>query len=295
MQVGVAILGHVVIDDDIDPLDVDAAAEQVRCDQNPFLELLELLVPGNPLLLRQARVDRDRREVALNEELVQRHGTLHGLHKDHYLVELQSVEAVVQLPVLLLFGQLHVVLQQTVQCQLGLLVHPDLVRSLHKLLAQRPRLGAHGRAEHHHLLLLRRADEDLLDVLPHVQLVQALVALVQHKVRELVQLQILLPEEPQHTSGRADEDVRATLLQHFPVLLDRHTAVDDSGLDLSEVLREAVELMLDLVCQFAGVADHQCLDRLLRGIELLQAGEDEHRGLAHARLRLAEDVRAQNR
>mmetsp|Transcript_69783 Transcript_69783/g.202256 ORF Transcript_69783/g.202256 Transcript_69783/m.202256 type:complete len:241 (+) Transcript_69783:544-1266(+) len=240
-------------------------------------------------------MDCDRWKVALHEQLVQRHGTLHGFHEDDHLVELQRVEAVVQFAVLFLLGELYIVLQKSVQCELRFLVNTDLVRVLHKLLAQRPNLGAHGRAEHHHLLLLRRADEDLLDVLPHVQLVQALVALVQHKVRELVQLQILLPEEPQHTSGRADEDVRATLLQHFPVLLDRHTAVDDSGLDLSEVLREAVELMLDLVCQFAGVADHQCLDRLLRGIELLQAGEDEHRGLAHARLRLAEDVRAQNR
>ncbi len=34
MQVGVGILWHVVVEDDVDALDVHAAAEQVRRDQN---------------------------------------------------------------------------------------------------------------------------------------------------------------------------------------------------------------------------------------------------------------------
>ena len=34
MQVGVGVLGHVVVEDDVDTLDVHAAAEQVGGDQN---------------------------------------------------------------------------------------------------------------------------------------------------------------------------------------------------------------------------------------------------------------------
>ena len=50
MQVGVCVLGHVVVEDDVDSLDVHPAAEQVGGDQDPLLEILELLVPKVVLL-----------------------------------------------------------------------------------------------------------------------------------------------------------------------------------------------------------------------------------------------------
>ena len=46
MQVSVGVLGHVVVEDDVDALDVHSTAKQVGGDQNPLLEVLELLVPG---------------------------------------------------------------------------------------------------------------------------------------------------------------------------------------------------------------------------------------------------------
>ena len=46
MEVGVRVLGHVVVEDDVDPLDVHATAEQVSGHQDPLLEVLELLVPA---------------------------------------------------------------------------------------------------------------------------------------------------------------------------------------------------------------------------------------------------------
>ena len=50
MQVGVCVLRHVVVEDDVDSLDVHPAAEQVGGDQDPLLEILELLVPKVVLL-----------------------------------------------------------------------------------------------------------------------------------------------------------------------------------------------------------------------------------------------------
>ena len=47
MQVCVRVLRHVVVEDDVDSLDVHPAAEQVGGDQDPLLEILELLVPGD--------------------------------------------------------------------------------------------------------------------------------------------------------------------------------------------------------------------------------------------------------
>ena len=50
VQVSVCVLRHVVVEDDVDSLDVHPAAEQVGGDQDPLLEILELLVPKVVLL-----------------------------------------------------------------------------------------------------------------------------------------------------------------------------------------------------------------------------------------------------
>mmetsp|Transcript_9687 Transcript_9687/g.26196 ORF Transcript_9687/g.26196 Transcript_9687/m.26196 type:complete len:227 (-) Transcript_9687:109-789(-) len=168
------------------------------------------------------------------------------------------------------------------------------MRVLHELLAEGTRVRRHGRAEHHHLLLLRRLDEDLLDVLAHVELVQALVALVQDELRELVELQVLLARQAEHAARGANEDMRAIVLQHLLILGYRHTAVHHACLHVLEVLGEPVELMLDLIGQLTRVAHHQDLHALLRWVNLLKARQHEDRCLAHAGLGLAQNVGAQD-
>ncbi len=71
MEVRVGVPGGVVVDDDVDALDVDSAAEDVGGDEDALLEGLELLVAADALGLGQARVDRDRGEVALAQEGVE--------------------------------------------------------------------------------------------------------------------------------------------------------------------------------------------------------------------------------
>lgn len=71
MEVRVGVGRGVVVDDDVDALDVDTATEDVGRDEDALLERLELLVAADTLLLVQARVDRDRREVALAQEAVE--------------------------------------------------------------------------------------------------------------------------------------------------------------------------------------------------------------------------------
>mmetsp|Transcript_5571 Transcript_5571/g.12646 ORF Transcript_5571/g.12646 Transcript_5571/m.12646 type:complete len:470 (-) Transcript_5571:8-1417(-) len=294
VQVGVAVVRHVVVDDDVDPLNVNPASEQVCGDHDTFLELLELLISHNAVLLIQARVDRNGREIALHQELVQSNRPLHGLHEYDHLVEFQGIKQIVQLTVLLLLRELCVVLQQPVQGELRLLVHPDLMGVLHELFAQRPRVRAHGGAEHHHLLFLRSLNEDLLHILAHVQLVQALVTLIQDKLRQLVQLQVLLPEEAKDPARCANEHVRAATGQHLLVLGNRCASVDDARLHVLEILGESIKLVLDLVCQLTRVADDQDLHCLLRSIYLLEAREDEDSCLAHTRLGLTQHVGAQD-
>ena len=113
VQVGVAHLGHVVVDDDVDALDVDAAAPDVRRDEDTVLEVLEGLVERDALRLLDARVDGHRGEVALLQQLVELDGALHALDEDDHLVELERVEQLVELAVLLVLRELDVVLLQT--------------------------------------------------------------------------------------------------------------------------------------------------------------------------------------
>ena len=77
VQVGVGILGHVVVEDDVDSLDVHATTKQVGGHQDPLLEVLELLIPGQSLLLGHPSVDGDGGEVLFNEELSQSDTSLH--------------------------------------------------------------------------------------------------------------------------------------------------------------------------------------------------------------------------
>ena len=78
-------------------------------------------------------------------------------------------------------------------------------------------------------------------------------------------------------------------------MLDVDAAEDDGDVHGREVRAETLELVLDLVRELARVAEDQRADLPGHGLELLEHREDEHRGLAHARLGLADDVHAEDR
>ena len=121
-----------------------------------------------PLLLAHAGVHSDTREVAFSEQLVEFVRAESALDKDNNLVELQAIEKFVELAVLLRFAQLDVVLLQTVQRQLGVIIHVNLKGISHEFLANRADLLREGGAEHHHLLIGGGGTEDLLDIGSHV-------------------------------------------------------------------------------------------------------------------------------
>ena len=96
-----------------------------------------------PLLLLEAAVDRDGREPILAEEAVQGLAPLHALGEDDDLgrkvreqasealgsadlVEVEDIQEGEELAVLFLVEQVHVVLLEAVQSELGLVVHVDL-------------------------------------------------------------------------------------------------------------------------------------------------------------------------
>jgi hypothetical protein len=49
MQVGVGVGGKIIVDGQVDALNVDTTAEDVRGNANALVEVLELLVPANAM------------------------------------------------------------------------------------------------------------------------------------------------------------------------------------------------------------------------------------------------------
>ena len=126
------------------------------------------------------------------------------------------------------------------------------------------------------------------------ELFKHLVALIQHKVLHLRQVNALAADEVKKTPGRGNDHRRLFLLQGGFVSHDRHAAVQDSRFHLGQVLGESSVLMPDLEGQFAHVAQNDNTD-VVAGVQLLKRSQHKHCGLPHARLGLTDDIHTQQR
>lgn len=69
VQIGVRIFWHVVVEDDIDPLDVHPSAKEISGHQDPPLEVFELLIARQPMEQEGAGV-RTEPEIIINTAAV---------------------------------------------------------------------------------------------------------------------------------------------------------------------------------------------------------------------------------
>lgn len=113
-------------------------------------------------------MNRDTREVALAQQFVQLVSTERALDEDDDLVKCEAVQKFVELAVLFRFAELDVVLLETVQGELGVIIDVDFQRVSHELLANGTDLLREGSAEHHDLLISGGGTENLLDIAAHV-------------------------------------------------------------------------------------------------------------------------------
>ena len=165
---------------------------------------------------------------------------------------------------------------------------------MHEFLADFARFFGEGGGEHHDLLLVGGLAEDLLDVAAHVKGVEHLVALVEHKVLDALEVERLGADEAEDAARGADDDVRAVLLQGLLVLVDGHAAEEDGDLEVLHVLGEALVLLGDLEGQLARVA-HGDDGRGADGAEV--KGQEGLLGalLTHRRFRVAGEWPRQKR
>jgi hypothetical protein len=141
-----------------------------------------------------------------------------------------------------------------------------------------------------------------------------LITFIENKTFEVVELQDLSLGQVEDTTRGTDSDLRLFRSQHGLVTLERDTTVEDENFDVLHVGRETLELLANLVSQFAGVAKHKGVQRILDGNKLLQAGQNEagdgtmrccmddkknraanlHGSFTHTRLGLANDIGTEN-
>jgi len=154
MQELIALVGEIVIDDDVDTLNIDTTAKQVGRHEDTGIEILEGFVLFDALLLFQATVDADRWEVAFRQETIQLLGTSDLGNENDDLVEFQGIQQIVQFAVLFGLGQFAIVELQSVEGQLGFVVNVDFHGVLAKLFANGSDFLGQSRTEKHDLWML---------------------------------------------------------------------------------------------------------------------------------------------
>jgi hypothetical protein len=135
-----------------------------------------------------------------------------------------------------------------------------------------------------------------LYICKRTDLVKHLVTLIENESLDVAKGQLLVTDERVETTGGGDDDVGVRLLagQGLHVLLDRGTTVEDSSLDVGQVLGETGVLVLDLVGELTGVAHDQDLAFARDGLQLVKSGEDEDSGLTKTGLGLAKNIDVQD-
>ena len=122
MKISVWFFWHVIIKDDVDSLDIDSSSEDVSWNENSLLKIFERFVSCDssllieldlPFILVEFSVNTDGWEVAIIEDLIKSNSSFDRRDKDNDLIELKSIQKVVESSCLLILFQLHIVLNKT--------------------------------------------------------------------------------------------------------------------------------------------------------------------------------------
>lgn len=127
-------------------------------------------------------------------------------------------------------------------------------------------------------------------------LVQHSITLVKNECLDVAQGKLLITNQSVQPTGGSNDNVGERVLvgQHFDVLLDRSTSIEDCSLHIGKVLAEPSILVLDLVRQFTSVAHHKNRALPRNGFQLVEGSQDENCGLSETRLGLAKNIDVQD-
>lgn len=134
MEVGLAVLGEIKVDNDVDRLDIDASCEEVGCDEVPCSAISEFVKDPVAVGLLHLGVNVIARVSKLCDLLSEKLNTIHRIAKDDTLVDLKLGEKCVETMNLLALFDIRIELGDTAKRQF---VHKiDTVRIRDKLLTE---------------------------------------------------------------------------------------------------------------------------------------------------------------
>ena len=168
-------------------------------------------------------------------------------------------------------------------------LHLDRDRVVQVLVGEAPDLGRHRRREQRRLAARRRQRQDPLDVLQEAE-VEHLVGLVEDDEPARVKHQRVAGDQVLDPADGADDDVAAGAQLR---LLGADRGAAEHGHDVDALaLAVCAQGLRDLDAQLARRRQHEALNLVLGGIDVLEHRQAERGRLARARLRLADYVGA---
>lgn len=130
MEVGVITFGHIVIDNNVHPLDVDTSTEKIGRDNDPFFTFLEKIVIFDSLLLAHSPENGDTLELHLVQDSIQELGPVDLRSEDDCLVVVKLFQQLHQLLGLVFLINFGIKLVKSMQGQLGLVVDVNFMERL---------------------------------------------------------------------------------------------------------------------------------------------------------------------
>ena len=287
MNVVLTVVGKIVVDDEGDLLDVNAAGQEIGGDEDTGGAGAELAHDEVPALLVHVAVHGGDGEVAALHLLGEPVDLAASVAEDDGLGDgegLVEVAKGVELPVLAL--DRDVKLLDTLKGELVAL-DEDTDGVAHELLGDLEDLNGHGGGEEDDLDTGGDELEDLVDLVLEAP-GEHLVGLVEDEHLDIVGLEGLAAGHVVDAAGGADDNVDAGLeLAH--VLADVDTADGGVALD-AEVVTEGDHDLLDLLGELTGGGEDKGLGLPEGGVQLLEDGDGKSSGLPGTRLGLGNHV-----
>lgn len=128
------------------------------------------------------------------------------------------------------------------------------------------------------------------------ELFEHLVTLVKDEMFNVFGVQDLVSSEGVQSTRSGDDDMRAfgLVFEDLGIFGDGRASIECADTDIGHVLSKASILVLDLECQFTGMAQNEHRHFTVHRFELLQRREDENGSFSVARFGLTENVHTQD-
>ncbi|MPM63166.1 hypothetical protein SDC9_110046 [bioreactor metagenome] len=280
------LVRHVVVDDEVNVVHVDAARRNIRCDQNGRFARAEVAHNVVALALAQVAMQTSACEAARVELLRNGLYAVARVAEDQRQTRRSFLHQVVHGGDFARFRRVDAHLLNGL-CRFVALADLNGLRIGQVALRNAVDLFAHRRREEHHLVLAGDVAEDPLDVRQEAE-VEHFVRLVENDETNVVELERVLIDQILHAAGCADDDLRAAA-QRLNLHIGGLTTIDGDRAHFL-MLGEFLKHCRGLQREFARRAKNQRLRFSVVGVDLLDDRNRERRGFARTGLGDADEI-----